>query len=73
MLAQYMEQIEAIGLNLSLALLFLLIGLSINDVLKKGNVPKFGRYVVWLVLSLGCAGFIIKGIIQLSWESSGLG
>lgn len=73
MLSQYMEQIETIGLNFSLALLFLMIGLSINDVLKKGNVPKFGRYVVWSVLFLGCAGFVIKGIIQLSWESSGIG
>ncbi|TON17187.1 hypothetical protein CGH62_26405, partial [Vibrio parahaemolyticus] len=27
----------------------------------------------WLVLFLGCAGFIAKGIIQLTWEGSGLG
>ncbi|MEF1165150.1 DUF2788 domain-containing protein, partial [Vibrio parahaemolyticus] len=29
--------------------------------------------IVWLVLFLGCAGFIAKGIIQLTWEGSGLG
>jgi hypothetical protein len=26
-----------------------------------------------LVLFLGCAGFIAKGIIQLVWESQGVG
>ncbi|MEF1214045.1 DUF2788 domain-containing protein, partial [Vibrio alginolyticus] len=26
-----------------------------------------------LVLFLGCAGFIAKGVIQLTWEGSGLG
>ena len=46
---------------------------TIHDVLKQGNVPKFGRFIVWLVLFLGCAGFIAKGIIQMSWEGSGIG
>ncbi len=41
--------------------------------LKQGNVPVFGRRIVWLVLFLGCAGFVAKGIIQLSWEGTGLG
>ncbi len=73
MLSQYMEQIEAIGLDLFFASLFFFIGMAIHDVLKQGNVPKSGRYIVWLVLFLGCAGFIAKGIIQMSWEGSGIG
>ena len=69
MLSEHFELIETLGTNFALAILFLLIGLAIQDVLKKGNVPKFGRWFVWLVLFLGCAGFIAKGIIQVFWES----
>ncbi len=63
---------EAIGLNLFFLGIFLFIGLAIQDVLKKGNVPKFGRVFVWLVLFLGCAGFVAKAIIQFFWESNGI-
>ncbi|MFA0252823.1 DUF2788 domain-containing protein, partial [Vibrio sp. 10N.261.45.A4] len=63
MLYDYINQIESIGLDLLFASVFLLIGLAIKDVLKQGNVPPFGRRIVWLVLFLGCAGFIIKGLI----------
>ncbi|GAA5214631.1 DUF2788 domain-containing protein [Corallincola platygyrae] len=73
MLAENFEQIEAIGLNLFFAAIFLLIGLAINDVLKRGDVPKFGRVIVWLVLFFGCAGFIAKGVIQFFMESGGIG
>lgn len=69
MLSEHFELIETLGTNFALAILFLLIGLAIQDVLKKGNVPKFGRWLVWLVLFLGCAGFIAKGLIQVFWES----
>ncbi|OBT08595.1 hypothetical protein A9264_05000 [Vibrio sp. UCD-FRSSP16_10] len=72
MLYDYINQIESIGLDLLFASVFLLIGLAIKDVLKEGNVPPFGRRIVWLVLFLGCAGFVTKGIIQLSWEGTGL-
>ncbi|QYJ99822.1 DUF2788 domain-containing protein [Shewanella psychrotolerans] len=73
MLSQYMEQIESIGLDLFFASIFFFIGMAIHDVLKQGEVPKFGRVIVWLVLFLGCAGFIAKGLIQMSWEGSGIG
>ena len=73
MLNQYMEQIETLGLNFFFAAIFFFIGMAIHDVLKEGKVPKFGRNIVWSVLFLGCAGFIAKGIIQFSWESSGIG
>ena len=73
MLSQYMEQIETIGLNLFFAAIFFFIGVAIHYVLRQGNVAKFGRFIVWLVFFLGCAGFIAKGIIQMSWEGSGIG
>jgi hypothetical protein len=73
MLSEYFEIIEAIGLNLFFIFIFVFIGLSIHDVMKTNNVPKTGRYVVYFVLFLGCAGFIAKGVIQFIWESQGVG
>ncbi|GHE77332.1 DUF2788 domain-containing protein [Thalassotalea profundi] len=73
MLAEYFVTIEAIGLDLFFAFIFIFIGLSIHDVMTKNNVPKKGRLVVYLVLFLGCAGFIAKGVIQFIWESQGVG
>ncbi|RUO40871.1 DUF2788 domain-containing protein [Pseudidiomarina aestuarii] len=69
MLSEHFELIETLGTNFAIAILFLLIGLAIRDVLKKAEVPKFGQWFVWLVLFLGCAGFIAKGIIQAFFES----
>lgn len=69
MFSENFEQIESLLTNLAVAGLFLLIGLAIQDVLKRGNVPKFGRWAVWLVLFLGMAGFIAKGIIQFIIEA----
>ena len=73
MLSEYFEVIEAIGLNLFFIFIFVFIGLSIHDVMKTNDVPKTGRYVVYFVLFLGCAGFIVKGVIQFIWESQGVG
>ena len=73
MLAEHFVLIETIGLNLFFAFIFIFIGLSIHDVMKKNDVPKNGRLVVYLVLFLGCAGFIAKGVIQFIWESQGVG
>lgn len=73
MLYDYMDMLESIGLDLLFAAIFFFIGMAIKDVLKQGNVPVFGRRIVWMVLFLGCAGFIAKGLIQLSWEGTGLG
>ncbi|MEP4891128.1 MAG: DUF2788 domain-containing protein [Aliiglaciecola sp.] len=72
MLNEYYEQIEAIVLNLTLVALFALMGFAIHDVLKKNNVPFLGRAVVYLVLFLGAAGFIAKGLIQIFWENNGI-
>ena len=73
MLAEYIDVIEAIGLNLFFAFIFIFIGLSIHDVMKNNDVPKIGQMVVYFVLFLGCAGFVAKGIIQFVWESQGVG
>ncbi|MCC5856315.1 MAG: DUF2788 domain-containing protein [Idiomarina sp.] len=70
MFSDNFEQIEALMMNLALAALFLLIGLAIQDVLKKGEVPKIGRFFVWLVLFLGMVGFLAKGIIQFIVEAN---
>ena len=53
MLAEYYEQLEILGTNITLGILFLLIGLAIRDVVKRSSVPKIGQIIVWLVLFLG--------------------
>lgn len=73
MLQEYTEQIETFGLYSFYLLLFMFIGLAIQDVLKKSAVPKFGRNVVWAVLFFGCIGFISKAIIEVIWVNSGVG
>lgn len=40
MLYKHMETIEAIGLDLFFIVLFFFIGMAIQDVLKRGNVPR---------------------------------
>jgi len=73
MLVEHLELIETIGLNLFFLFIFGFIGLSIHDVMNQNDVPKMGKVVIYLVLFLGCAGFIAKGIIQFIWESQGVG
>ncbi len=73
MLNEYLEVFETIGLDLFFAFIFIFIGLSIHDVMKTNNVPKKGRYIVYFVLFLGCFGFIAKSLIQLFWQSQGIG
>ncbi len=58
------EQFETLSFYLGISGLFLLIALAIKDVLKQGDVPVYGKVMVWLVLFLGCAGFLVKGLIQ---------
>jgi small neutral amino acid transporter SnatA (MarC family) len=72
MLSENYEQIEAIFLNLALIGLFLLMSYAVHDVLKKNDVPAVGKVVVYLVLFLGAAGFIFKGIVQLVWQANGV-
>lgn len=69
MLYEYIDLIESVGIKLFFIALFLLIGMAIQDVLKKGNVPKFGRMAVWFVLCFGMAGFVFKEILITIWET----
>lgn len=62
------EQFETLSFYLGISGLFLLIGLAIKDVLSKGDVPLFGKIMVWMVLFVGCAGFLVKGLIQVFFE-----
>jgi predicted branched-subunit amino acid permease len=73
MLAKYFDTIEAIGLDLFFAFIFIFIGLSIRDILKKNDIPPMGKAVIYLVLCLGCLGFVIKGVIQIILEHEGVG
>ncbi|UAA37272.1 DUF2788 domain-containing protein [Paraneptunicella aestuarii] len=72
MLSEHFEQIESIVLDLTLLALFILMGMAVHDVLKKNDVPLIGRLAAYLVLFLGAAGFLAKGLIQLIWEAVGL-
>ncbi len=72
-MAENYELIESIVLNISLVVLFGLMGYAVHDVLSKNDVPKVGRYVAYGVLFLGAAGFIAKGIIQIFFNSTGVG
>ena len=73
MLAEYFDVIESIGLDLFFAFIFIFIGLTVRDVMKTNKVPPLGQAVIYLVLLLGCVGFIAKSIIQLFFESQGVG
>lgn len=67
MTPQEFQQLEAIGLNFLFAGIFFLIGMAIRDVLNSGQVPLYGKIVVWGVLTFGCLGFVAKGFIQYFW------
>jgi small neutral amino acid transporter SnatA (MarC family) len=73
MLAENYELIETIMLNFMLTGLFVLMGLAIHDVLKRNEVPILGRVVAYGVLMLGAMGFIAKGVIQIFWQTGGVG
>jgi hypothetical protein len=45
---------------------------AVHDVLKKNDVPKAGKMVVYGVLGLGALGFVMKGIIELFWMAQGV-
>lgn len=72
MIAENYEQIEAIVLNLSLLVLFCLMGYAVHDLMKKNDVPKGGRLVVYGVLFLGFVGFVAKGVIQYIVTNNGV-
>lgn len=66
------QHVESIVLNVTLVALFLLMGYAVHDVMKKNNVPKIGRLVAFGVLGLGALGFVVKGVIQIVYLTSGV-
>ena len=70
MLYEHIDKLETLGLDLFFAAIFFFIGMAIKEVVQKGNIPPFGKKMVWLVLFLGCTGFIAKGLIQLTWHNT---
>jgi len=66
------QYVESIVLNITLVLLFCLMGYAVHDVMKKNDVPKIGRFVAYGVLGLGAMGFVAKGIIQIVYMSTGV-
>ena len=52
MLAEHLELIEAIGLNLFFIFIFGFIGLTIHGVMNENNVPRNGKLIVYFVLFL---------------------
>lgn len=63
------EDFETLGFYFAISGLFFFIFMAIKDVLNQGNVPFAGKFAVWLVLFLGCFGFLVKGIIQVFFQS----
>ena len=58
------EEIEAIGLPLSLTVLMVWMLLIIWNLAKESKAGKSGTFVLFFVLSFGMLGFIAKSIIQ---------
>lgn len=72
MINEHYELLEQVGLDFFFAGVFFFIAMAIRDVLIQGNVPPFGRKIVWFVLFLGCMGFVSKGMIQIFWQQVGV-
>ncbi|MBK6975428.1 MAG: DUF2788 domain-containing protein [Candidatus Methylophosphatis roskildensis] len=58
------EEIEAVGLPLSLTVLMVWMLLIIWNLAKESKAGKFGTIVLFFVLSFGMIGFVAKTIIQ---------
>lgn len=58
------EEIEAIGLPLSLTVLMVWMLLIVWNLAKESKAGKLGTIVLFFVLSFGMFGFIAKAIIQ---------
>ncbi|MDI3323563.1 DUF2788 domain-containing protein [Pontibacterium granulatum] len=58
-----LAEIEAIMLNVGLALFAGFIFFIIYDLAKKSNAGKFGTAVLFFALGLGLAAFIIKSVV----------
>ncbi len=65
-------EMEAIALNIGLAIFAAFIFFIIYDLAKKSNAGKFGTIILFFALGLGLAAFIVKTIIVELMGGSGL-
>ena len=58
-----LAEIEAIALNIGLAIFAAFIFFIIYDLAKKSNAGKFGTLILFFALGLGLAAFLVKTVV----------
>ncbi|WP_286239635.1 DUF2788 domain-containing protein [Neptuniibacter halophilus] len=58
-----LAEMEAIALNVGLAIFALFIFFIIYDLAKKSNAGKFGTFILFFALGLGLAAFLVKTVV----------
>jgi len=58
-----LAEIEALMLNIGLVIFAGFIFFIIYDLAKKSNAGKFGTFILFFVLGLGLAAFLLKTIL----------
>lgn len=58
-----LAEMEAIGLNIGLAVFACFIFFIIYDLAKKSNAGKFGTAILFFGLGLGLTAFLIKTVV----------
>ncbi len=58
-----LAEVEALMLNVGLAVFAAFIFFIIYDLAKKSNAGKFGTIVLFFALGLGLAAFVIKTVV----------
>ncbi len=58
-----LAEMEAMALNIGLAVFAAFIFFIIYDLAKKSNAGKFGTFVLFFALGLGLTAFLIKTVV----------
>lgn len=58
-----LAEVEALMLNIGLVIFAGFIFFIIYDLAKKSNAGKFGTFILFFVLGLGLAAFLLKTIL----------
>ncbi|WP_027856181.1 DUF2788 domain-containing protein [Marinobacterium jannaschii] len=58
-----LAEVEALMLNVGLAVFAAFIFFIIYDLAKKSNAGKFGTFVLFFALGLGLAAFLVKTVV----------
>ena len=58
-----LAEMEAIALNVGLAIFAAFIFFIIYDLAKKSNAGKFGTAILFFALGLGLAAFLVKTVV----------